>query len=423
MEMDSDFIVVRSKKNKIHHKTIEKANELQEEIHTETKILTQEEMMDELISKVKTIPTIEIKTKQIEKETGMFYSINLRVDLSHIGFGVFHSAKLNTVSHINRIVNMKLIFSDNTNLHEDMKINRDALIQCFREIIPNTITSIKIDTFKDQLDNEHLCLTLTTIKINNLTYIYEKMIDYVNVINKKYGEIQKSKHTYKTYTTTQNYENNNDNNNDDNNTKSNDTLKEDIHETKTHSIEDTETINNKLIINNSIKTIIEELTKEEKRLLLYLENVKQAKLIILDNKSIKHIVEELNKEEKRLVLEIENSKKLLKAQLYVLENTLFDTAKPVIEKPVIEKPVIEKPVIEKPVIEKPAIEKPVIEKPVSEKPVIEKPAIEKPVIEKPVIEKPVIEKPVIEKPVIEKPVIEKNNKLSFSQKVANGNTK
>jgi len=413
--MDSDFIVVSSKKNKIHHKTIEKANELQEEIHTETKILTQEEMMDELISKVKTIPTIEIKTKQIEKETGMFYSINLRVDLSHIGFGVFHSAKLNTVSHINRIVNMKLIFSDNTNLHEDMKINRDALIQCFREIIPNTITSIKIDTFKDQLDNEHLCLTITTIKISNLTYIYEKMIDYVNVINKKYGEIQKSKHTYKTYTNKQNYENNNNNNddNDDNNTKSNDSLKEDIHETKTHSIEDTETINNKLIINNSIKTIIEELTKEEKRLLLYLENVKQAKLIILDNKSIKHIVEELNKEEKRLVLEIENSKKLLKAQLYVLENTLFDTAKPVIEKPVIEKPVSEKPVIEKLVSEKPVIEKPVIEKPV----------IEKLVSEKPVIEKPVIEKPVIEKPVIEKPVIEKNNKLSFAQKVANGNTK
>jgi hypothetical protein len=418
MEMDSDFIVVSSKKNKIHHKTIEQANELQKEIHTETKILTQEEMMDELISKVKTIPTIEIKTKEIEKEKGMFYSINLRVDLSHIGFGVFHSAKLNTVSHINRIVNMKLIFSDNTNLHEDMKINRDALIQCFREIIPNTITSIKIDTFKDQLDNEHLCLTLTTIKINNLTYIYEKMIDYVNVINKKYGEIQKSKHTYKTYTTQQNYENNNDNDdnddndndddNDDNNTKSNDTLKEDIHETKTHSIEDTETINNKLIINNSIKTIIEELTKEEKRLLLYLENVKQAKLIILDNKSIKHIVEELNKEEKRLVLEIENSKKLLKAQLYVLENTLFDTAKPATEKPVIKKPVIEKPATEKPVIEKSVIEKPVIEKPVSEKPVIEK---------------PVIEKPVSEKPVIEKPVIEKNNKLSFAQKVANGNTK
>ena len=94
MEMDSDFIVVSSKKNK-YHKTIEQANELQKEIHTETKILTQEEMTDELISKVKTIPSIEIKTKQIEKETCMFYSINLRVDLSHIGFGVFHSAKLN----------------------------------------------------------------------------------------------------------------------------------------------------------------------------------------------------------------------------------------------------------------------------------------------------------------------------------------
>ena len=77
-------------------------------------------------------------------------------------------------------------------------------------------------------------------------------------------------------------------------------LKENKDKNNTKSFEDTETLNNKLIINKSIKHIIEELTKEEKRLLVYLENVKHAQIIILENKSIKHIVIDLKKEEKEL---------------------------------------------------------------------------------------------------------------------------
>ena len=363
--MDTEFTLVSSKKRfKPQDKIIKQTTEIQEKIQKEAKILTQEEIMDELISKVKTHTNVDIKTKKIEKETGMFYAINLRVDLSHIGFGVFHSAKLNTVSHINRIVNIKLIFSDNDTLHEDMKINRDALIQCFREIIPNTITSIKIDTFKDQLENEHLCITMSTIKISDLNYIYDKTIEYVNVINEKYGEVQKTIHNYKKYNTQ-------------NHTETNDTLteepakvepakvepvkvepakvepvkleilKENKDKNNTKSFEDTETLNNKLIINKSIKHIIEELTKEEKRLLVYLENVKHAQIIILENKSIKHIVSDLKKEEKRLELEIENTRKLLKAQTYVLENTIFNNDILSSEKPLSEKPLSEKPLSEK----------------------------------------------------------------------------
>ena len=398
--MDTEFTLVSSKKRfKPQDKIIKQTTEIQEKIQKEAKILTQEEIMDELISKVKTHTNVDIKTKKIEKETGMFYAINLRVDLSHIGFGVFHSAKLNTVSHINRIVNIKLIFSDNDTLHEDMKINRDALIQCFREIIPNTITSIKIDTFKDQLENEHLCITMSTIKISDLNYIYDKTIEYVNVINEKYGEVQKTIHNYKKYNTQ-------------NHTETNDTLteepakvepakvepakvepvkvepvkvetakvepakvepakvepvkvepakvepvkleilKENKDKNNTKSFEDTETLNNKLIINKSIKHIIEELTKEEKRLLVYLENVKHAQIIILENKSIKHIVSDLKKEEKRLELEIENTRKLLKAQTYVLENTIFNNDILPSEKPLSEKPLSEKPLSENPLSEK-----------------------------------------------------------------------
>jgi len=367
------------------------------EIQKEKKVLTQEEMVDRLISKIETYTNVDIKTKKIEKETGMFYAINLRIDLSDIGSGVFHSAKLNTVSHINRIVNIKLIFSDNEILHEDMKINSDALIQCFREIAPNTITNIKIDTFKDQLENEHLCLTISTVKTSSLTYIYDKTIEYVNVINEKYGEIQKTTHQYKKYNTMNHYE-------------TNETLDEEpiinvesiIKEEpiinvepiiKVESVKDTiktfednETLNNKLIINNSIKTIVDELTKQEKRLLVYLGNVKHAQIIILENKSSEHIVKELNKEEKRLELEIENTRKLLKAQTYVLENTVFnkDTL-------------------------------------INEKPINEKPINEKPINKKPINEKPINEKPINEKPINEKPISKKNSKTSFADKVAYGN--
>ena len=343
--MDSEFTLVSSrKKNKTHpnynqqQPIIQQTLEIQEdtnynndeEIQKEHKFLSQEEMVDRLISKIETYTNVDIKTKKIEKETGMFYAINLRIDLSDIGSGVFHSAKLNTVSHFNRIVNIKLIFSDNEILHEDMKINSDALIQCFREIAPNTITNIKIDTFKDQLENEHLCLTISTVKTSSLTYIYDKTIEYVNVINEKYGEIQKTTHQYKKYNTMNHYE-------------TNETLEvEPITKVEPikdmiKSFEDNETLNNKLIINNSMKTIVEELNKEEKRLLAYLENVKHAQIIILENKSINHIVNDLKKEEKRLELEIENTRKLLKAQTYVLENTVFNKDTLINEKPISEK--------------------------------------------------------------------------------------
>ena len=366
--MDSEFTLVSSrKKNKtnsnqqqpiIQHQSIIQPNpNINEEKNTnynndeelqKEKFLTQEDMVDRLISKIETYKNVDIKTKKIEKETGMFYAINLRIDLSNIGFGVFHSAKLNTVSHINRIVNIKLIFSDNEILQRDMKINSDALIQCFREIAPNTITNIKIDTFKDQLENEHLCLIISTVKTSSLTYIYDKTIEYVNVINEKYGEIQKTTHQYKKYNTINNLNSNTDETlNEEPIIKVEPIIKEESDKDKIKTFEDNKTLNNKLIINNSIKNIIDELSKEEKRLVAYLENVKHAQIIILENKSIKHIVSDLKKEEKRLELEIENTRKLLKAQTYVLENTVFNKDTLINEKTISEKSISEKSTNEK----------------------------------------------------------------------------
>ena len=153
----------------------------------ETKILSQEEMKDILISKISSFNNVKINTKEINKEQNLFYAINLKTNLHNIDNGVFHTAKLNTVSHVNRVVYIKLVFTDNEILHNDMKINIDSIIQCFREIMPDTIITIKLETFKDQLENEHLSLIVSTIKGSSLTYVYKKMMEFVSIINKKYG--------------------------------------------------------------------------------------------------------------------------------------------------------------------------------------------------------------------------------------------
>ena len=262
----------------------------------EKKILTQEEMTEVLISKIKSLDNIEIKTKEINKEKGKFFAINVRVDLSKIGNGVFHSAKLNTVSHINRVVNMKLVFSDNENLHHDMRVNIDSIIQCFREVAPDTITSIHIETFKDQIDNEHLSLTITTIKGSSLIYVYKRMMDFVSIINEKYGVLPPS--NYKPVSIN------------------------DIAE------EMTDKIINENRSNEPIKTI-DPIIKTEVILDTKIETVTEVKEVVIvtevnDNKTIIHnsilsVIENLEKEEKRLVLELENIRKLIKSQNSILE--------------------------------------------------------------------------------------------------------
>jgi hypothetical protein len=281
----------------------------QETTH-EKKILTQEEMMEVLISKIKLLDNIDIKTKEINKEKGQFFAINVRVDLSKIGNGVFHSAKLNTVSHINRVVNMKLVFSDNENLHHDMRINIDAIIQCFREVAPDTITSIHIETFKDQIENEHLSLIISTIKGSSLTYVYKRMMEFVSVINEKYGVLPSP--TYKQVSINEIA--------DEMITENNEvipTTKENtIDETITKSIVE-KTIVPELIVKQEVKKdIIEpEVKKEVKKEVI--QEVKDNKTII--NNSILNVIENLEKEEKRLLLELENVRKLIKSQTSIFE--------------------------------------------------------------------------------------------------------
>ena len=278
----------------------------------EKKILTQEEMTDVLISKIKNNDNIDIKTKEINKEKGLFYAINVRADLSKIGHGVFHSAKINTVSHINRVVNIKMVFSDNETLHHDMKVNVDSLFQCFREIAPDTITNIHIESFKDQIDNEHLCIILSTIKGSSLTYVYKRMIDFVNVINEKYGSLPSPKY---------------------NKVSINDIADEMIAENNDEStaIKTTESTKPSLItslINSEVKHILPievvEIPNNKTEVKTEVKTDVKMDLEIKDNKtminnSILNVIEQLEKEEKRLLLELENVRKLIKSQTSILE--------------------------------------------------------------------------------------------------------
>lgn len=150
---------------------------------------TQLEMKEILISKIKKYNNVDIKIKEVTNNVGIFYAITAHVKLADVGNSVFHSATLKTVSYNKRIVNIKCVFSDNENLKHDMKINRDSLYQCFRDIAPDTITSISLEDFKDQSEKSHLRIIASTIKGASLIFVYKRLMDFVNIINEKYGNL------------------------------------------------------------------------------------------------------------------------------------------------------------------------------------------------------------------------------------------
>ena len=146
---------------------------------------SQFEMMEFLISKVKLFKDVIIKTKEISNTNGSCYSIKVYVNnLETIGNGVFYNAKMSTISHGGRIINIKCVFSDNDILKADMKRNADSLIQCFRDIAPGTIIAVKLETF-----NERLSIVASTVRGASLIFVYKRMMDFIRIINEKYGKI------------------------------------------------------------------------------------------------------------------------------------------------------------------------------------------------------------------------------------------
>ena len=150
---------------------------------------TQLEMREILIAKIKNYNNVDIKSKEVTNNVGQFYAITAHIKLADVGNCVFHSATLKTVSYNKRIVKIKCVFTDNENLKQDMKINRDSVFQCFRDIAPDTITSISLEDFKDQSEKSHLRIIASTLKGASLIFVYKRLMDFVKIINDKYGDL------------------------------------------------------------------------------------------------------------------------------------------------------------------------------------------------------------------------------------------
>ena len=196
--MDSDneneFIIITNNKNKHNISTSNTANATYTDNSQSNQSIqsiqpTQLEMKEILIAKINKYDNVDIKTKEVTNNVGKFYAITAHIKLADIGNCIFHSATLKTVTYNKRIINIKCVFSDNENLKQDMKINRDSVFQCFRDIAPDTITSISLEDFKDQSEKSHLRIIASTIKGASLIFIYKRLLDFVKIINEKYGNL------------------------------------------------------------------------------------------------------------------------------------------------------------------------------------------------------------------------------------------
>ena len=169
----------------------------QQHLQSDRKPVSQEELCDFLVEKLRNFKNVTIDTRKIENKQGVCYGIDVKnYSLGNLGKGVFHSMTMRTVSHTARIINIKLVFNDNEKRNADMKLNADAIIQIYREIanitkdngeLNKTIESIRFEEFEDARHNKHLSIIAESTKGASLIYTYLRTIDFVRAINDKYG--------------------------------------------------------------------------------------------------------------------------------------------------------------------------------------------------------------------------------------------
>ena len=152
--------------------------------------ISQEELMEHLTAKLRGNKFVIVKTKQIQNDRGTLYEIDvINPGLFNIGNGTFFTLKLHTVSHKSRVIFIRIIFNDDEARNADMRINADAIIQILREIAPDTIErdSISIADVDDSKGNHHLAVLASTVKGASLNYTYERIMEFVHVVDEKYG--------------------------------------------------------------------------------------------------------------------------------------------------------------------------------------------------------------------------------------------
>ena len=150
--------------------------------------ISQEQLTEHLTAKLRGNKFVEVKTKEIKNDRGTLYEIDvINPGLYRIGNGTFFTMKLHTVSHKSRIIFIRIIFNDDEARNADMRINADAIIQIFREIAPDTIESVSITDVDDSKGNKHLAVLASTVKGASLNFTYERAMEFVHVVDEKYG--------------------------------------------------------------------------------------------------------------------------------------------------------------------------------------------------------------------------------------------
>lgn len=163
----------------------ENPNEQQEKRAT---FISQKELTEFLTAKLRNNKFVEVKIKEITNARGILYEIDvINQGLSRIGHGIFFNIKIHTVSHKFRTAFIQINFNDNEARNADMRINADAIIQIFREIAPDTIDSVSITDVVDSKGNTHLAVIASTVKGASLNYTYERVMEFVHVVDEKYG--------------------------------------------------------------------------------------------------------------------------------------------------------------------------------------------------------------------------------------------
>lgn len=161
---------------------------------------SQEELCEYLIGKLRNFKNVTITTRPIKNTHGICYGIDVKnYTLSNLSNSVFHSLALRTVSHTSRVINIKLVFSDNEQRNADMKVNADAIMQIFREIsntvksngdYNKTLENVRIEEFTDNRGNKHLAILGESTRGASLIYAYLRSMDFVKTINEKYANVE-----------------------------------------------------------------------------------------------------------------------------------------------------------------------------------------------------------------------------------------
>jgi hypothetical protein len=151
----------------------------------ENAVVSQEELTQFLVSKLRDNRFVEVTTNEIKNDRGTLFEIDVKNGgLFRIGNGTFFSLKLHTVSHKSRVIFVTIVFNREVVNEERIRINSDSIIQIFRELAPNTIDKISIQHLGE---NKPLAVVVSTIKGASLNYTYERALEFIHVVDEKYG--------------------------------------------------------------------------------------------------------------------------------------------------------------------------------------------------------------------------------------------